>query len=167
VASPRINQLFIEIFSLVHSFIPRLIVFSGVKLDSAVCCRHQMENALVSAVSELDRRPASLIKQSLPHIRVRVRHAIHDASIAQDDDLLFAAECCFKEGIFECHLHLHDINLEFDLVTECHLARLDECSTLVEHCCRLRHNKNTVARLLQAQEKRVHCSCLTGTGATR
>jgi len=60
--SPCINQLFIQIFSLVYCFISCLIIFCGIKLDSTVSRRHHMNNALVSTVSQLDGGPACFIK---------------------------------------------------------------------------------------------------------
>lgn len=130
MSSPRINQLLVEIFRLIDCLVARFIIFSCVKLYGTICGRHHVDDGLVAAISELNGAPASLIEERLPHVIVSICHAVHDTTIAQNDDFLVAAECRLKESVFERHLHLHNIDLKLDLIGKIHFTCLNEGSAL-------------------------------------
>lgn len=99
MAHPSINQLFVKLYSLVHSLVPRLIIDICVELGRAIRCRHQVNYRFVSSVAQLNRRPGSLVQQRLPHILISVSHAVHHTTIAKNHDILIAGERSLQESI--------------------------------------------------------------------
>ena len=81
VADPRVNQFLVEILSLFDAFISCLIILIGEKLFRTLGRSDEVDNRLVSSISELHSAPASFVQDCLPDIFICVSWAIHHTSI--------------------------------------------------------------------------------------
>ena len=88
MANPSIDQLFIQLFGHLNSFVPGLIILRGVKLLSSVSCRDHVDDSLVSSISQRDRIPGCLIKQSLPGVLIGVSTTVHHTAVTDDHTFL-------------------------------------------------------------------------------
>lgn len=130
VSSPRINQLSIEDSCFFNALIPRFIVFSRIKLLCPVGRSLHVDDAFVASVAQLDRAPGSLIEKRLPNLVCDIGLSVHHATIANQHALLVGVQRCLEKDILKNHLRLHEINLELDSISECHLLGLNEAPTL-------------------------------------
>lgn len=145
VASPSINQLFVQDFRFLDALVTSFVVLAGVKLHSSISSRLHVDNALISPVAQLYGAPCCLVEECLPNLLGNVGLSIHDTSIADQDCFLVRTQGHFEKDIFEYHLELHEINLELDSVGESHLSGLNEAATLHHQRGRFWHHEDLEA----------------------
>jgi hypothetical protein len=73
-----------------------------------------MDDCLIPSVSQLHSAPSSLIQDSLPNMLISISRAIHNSSIAEDDDWDIRSHSDLCEDIFEGHLQFNEVDLETD-----------------------------------------------------
>lgn len=132
MADPAVNELLVESTSFLFSLVARLIVSIRIELLSAISTRHHMDNGIVAAIAQVNRVPAGLIKQSLPHIVLRVGLAIHNTSITHENAARLRVARNLNEDIFESHLGAHNVDLKPDSVLQTELVSLDHSTTFHE-----------------------------------
>jgi len=108
-----------------------------------------MNNGLVPPISELNRIPSGLVKESLPNILISVSTSIHHTSIAYDDSLLVCIKRNIDEDVLKDHLSPHHINLKANSIMQRKLVGLDHGPTFHEHGGSLRHLEHLKAKLSQ------------------
>lgn len=84
VADPGVNQFLVEGDGLLLSLVSSFIIGVSVESLCAVSTRDHVDHCLVALVAQVNRAPAGLIKQGLPDVFVRVRHAVHDSAVADE-----------------------------------------------------------------------------------
>jgi len=130
VASPSIDQLFVQDLRFFDALVTSFVVLTGVKLHSSISSRLHVDHALISPVAQLYGAPRCLVEECLPDLLGNVGLSVHDTSVANQDCFLVRTQGHLEEDIFEDHLELHEINLELDSVGESHLSGLNEAATL-------------------------------------
>lgn len=82
MASPRVDQLFVEDQRLFDTLISCFIVFASVKLLSSVGSSLHVYYTFISSVAQLDSAPGCFVEKSLPNLISDVSLTVHDATVA-------------------------------------------------------------------------------------
>ena len=104
MSNPGVSDLSVDVDSHVGGrLISSCVVLKGIELGGTLGTSDQMNETIVSLISDVHYIEAVLIHDSLPSFRTNVCLSIHDASITENHGLLSTDLSKVTEAVFNVH----------------------------------------------------------------
>lgn len=107
VTAPGLDEVLVDLDGSWDILITGSVVLKSVELLSSISSGNEMDDDIVSLVSEVDWVPTTVIEDSLPGGIIHIGSWVHDTSIVENNGLLSIEDSQFVEIIFKIHLGLH------------------------------------------------------------
>ena len=162
----RLSQAMVNFYRLLGSFIS-CFIFHIVKLWRTVSCGHQMNDGVISIVSQVGYRPVSvLVDQVLETSPSHIGGRVHKPSVTEDHCWLFSRFGYAQNRVFQCYLRLHQLQLKLITLTSTHFQILNQTPRIHQKSSCLRYSIQLKPLFLNNRLNLSNGSCFSRTRAS-